>query len=158
MKTNVEINSLVQAAVDERLIKKAAAAVIAGEAGHVSDSRAVEVSIVIVGPKMIRRINKKYRKKDRVTDVLSFAEEDTDQSREHPRILGELVICAKQVKDDAKEAGVSAEYELAWVTVHGTLHLFGYDHETNEADAVLMRQKEKKYLSQIKFKSTKQKA
>jgi conserved hypothetical protein TIGR00043 len=150
MKTNVEINSLVKAAVNRKLVRKTAVAVIGGEAEGLSDGRNVEVSIVIAGPKKIREINKKYRKRDQVTDVLSFVGEDSGQDCGCPRVLGELVICAKQVKDDAREAGVSAEYELAWVVVHGMLHLFGYDHEKNKAAAIEMRRKEQFYLSQFK--------
>jgi probable rRNA maturation factor len=151
MKTNVEINSLVKAAVNRKLVRKTAIAVIDGETKGLSDGRNIEVSIVIAGPKKIREINKKYRKKDQVTDVLSFAGEDSGQDCGCPRTLGELVICAKQVKDDAREAGVSAEYELAWVVAHGMLHLFGYDHEASGAAAKLMREKEQFYLSQIKL-------
>ncbi|MFA6376097.1 MAG: rRNA maturation RNase YbeY [Candidatus Paceibacterota bacterium] len=151
MKINIEINNLIGAAADGKLIKGAALVVIEGETKRLSDDRDIEVSIAIIGPKKIREINKKYRKKDQVTDVLSFTEDDFTQGKsDMPRILGELVICAQQVKADSKEANVSPEYELAWVTVHGMLHLFGYDHETSEKDVVLMRQKEQFYLSRCK--------
>jgi len=151
MKINIEINNSVRAGADCELIKRAALVVIEGEAKSLSDGREIEVSIAIVGPKKIKEINKKYRRKDQTTDVLSFAEDDSMSIKSGmPRILGELVVCAKQVKADAKEAKVSAEYELVWVTVHGMLHLFGYDHETGEKDAVLMKRKEQFYLSQCK--------
>ena len=150
MKINVEINSLVKAAADGKLIKKAAVAVVAGEWGNISDSREVEISIVLVSPAKIRAINKKYRRKDQATDVLSFAEDNIlADNGGHPRIVGELVICPKQVSDDAKEAKVTFKYELAWVVVHGILHLLGYDHEKSEKEAFLMRKKEVFYLAQI---------
>jgi probable rRNA maturation factor len=152
MKINVEINSLVKTAADNKLIKKAAAEVVAGELGCASGSGEVEVSIALVGSAKIRAINKKYRQKDQVTDVLSFAEADVGADKgEHPRMLGELVICLKQVKDDAKEAKVSFKYELAWVVIHGVLHLLGYDHEKGEIGAVKMKQKEQFYLSKLKL-------
>lgn len=150
MKTNIEINSLVKAEADENLIKKIVRAVIEGETEKLSDGRDIEISIAIVGPKRIREINKKYRKRNEVTDVLSFAEEDMRQDRGYPRAIWELVICLKQIKDDARKAGVSAEYELAWVVAHGILHLLGYDHEKNKAAAIEMRQKEQFYLSRFK--------
>jgi probable rRNA maturation factor len=65
--------------------------------------------------------------------------------------LGELVICLSQVKKDAKESKVGLDYELAWVVVHGVLHLLGYDHETSPAQELKMRQKEELYLSKLKF-------
>jgi probable rRNA maturation factor len=133
--------------------------VAAGERQTASEPGEVEVSIALVSPAKIRAINKKYRQKDQVTDVLSFAEGDVENDGiKHPRLLGELVICPKQVKDDAKEAKVSFKYELAWVTVHGILHLLGYDHETGENDAKTMKQKEQFCLSKLKFKSVKRKA
>jgi len=151
MKTNIEINNSAGAVADGKLIKKAALIVIEGEARNLFDDRVIEVSIAVVGSKKIREINGKYRKKDQTTDVLSFAEGDFPQEKsDMPRMLGELVICVIQVKADAKEANVSAEYELAWATVHGMLHLFGYDHEGDGKDAVLMRQKEQFYLSRCK--------
>jgi len=151
MKTNIEINSLVKAAVNGELIKRAAGTVIEGETDILSDGCDIEVSVIIVGPKKIQEINKKYRKKNQVTDVLSFAEGNAMGRGEGlPRILGELAICLKQVRDDAKESGKSVEYELAWVVVHGMLHLLGYDHETSKKDAIIMRQKEQFYLSQCK--------
>ena len=149
MKIEVEINNLTKIPVNEGLVKEVAAIVIAGEA---SARRDIEVSMVFAGPAKIRQINKKYRKIDRVTDVLSFSEEDDEVGQaKYPRILGELVICQKQVTDDAKESGVDPEKEFAWVVVHGILHLFGYDHETSESEALKMRKKEEFYLSKLKL-------
>ena len=61
------------------------------------------------------------------------------------------IYTRKQVKDDAKESGVDVERELAWVVVHGILHLFGYDHEISDAEALKMREKEEFYLSKLKL-------
>jgi len=148
MKTNIEINRLSRAPIGHRLVKKLAGIVIEGEV-NASDERNVELSIVFVGPKKIREINKRYRDIDRVTDVLSFAESE-EASGMPCRILGELVICNDQVKKNAKEAGVSIAGELAWVVVHGVLHLFGYDHENDSKQAQIMRKKEEFYLSKYK--------
>lgn len=152
MEIDIGINNLAGIAINEKLVKEAAATVIFGEAGNLPAGRDIEVSIAFIGPGEIREINKKYRKKDQATDVLSFAEDDCCDynGADHPRFLGELAICAEVVKSDAVESGKKYEEELAWVVIHGILHLFGYDHETSKKDADSMRQKEKFYLSQIK--------
>lgn len=80
------------------------------------------ISIAAVGNKEIRALNKKYRRKDKVTDVLSFAYDDEE--------LGDIVICIPQVKRQAKNIGRAVRDELALMVVHGVLHLLGYDHET----------------------------
>jgi probable rRNA maturation factor len=160
MKINVGINNLAEIDVDEKLVKKVTIGVIKGEAGGRFARRNIEVSIAFVGPGQIRGINKKYRKKDYATDVLSFAEDGdfTKDAGNHPRILGELVICPEVVGKDAAEAGTKNKEELVWVVIHGILHLFGYDHETDEADARVMREKEDFYISKFKVKSAKLKA
>ena len=149
MKIEVEINNLTKIPVNEGLVKKVARETIIGE---MPGGRDIEVSVVFAGLAKMRQINKKYRKIDQATDVLSFSEEDDAGGQaEYPRIIGELVICQKQVSDDAKESGIDPEKELAWVVVHGILHLFGYDHETSEAEALKMHKKEKFYLSKLKL-------
>lgn len=108
-----------------------------------------EVSIAFVGPARIRELNKTYRGIDRETDVLSFAESGEGKlynNADKSGYIGEIVICMQVVKRDAKDLGVSVKQELAWVIVHGMLHLFGYDHESGKDEAAAMRQKEEYYL------------
>jgi len=154
MKTAVTVNNTTKAAIDENLVKKAVKAVIAGEGDIVGPAAGAEVSIALISPARIRQLNKMYRKHDTVTDVLSFGEEDDCGCdcgcSDGVVFLGELAICLQQVKKDAKEARVSLEWELAWVVVHGVLHLFGYDHETGPDQAREMREKEEFYLSKLK--------
>ena len=78
-----------------------------------------ELSIVLVGDAEIRKLNKKYRKKDKVTDVLAFD-------------YGEIFICVPQAKRQAKELNHSLKEELAILLIHGLLHLAGYDDETKK--------------------------
>lgn len=148
MKITIEVKSLAGPMRGSRTIKRIASDVAKGET-RMSDGRDTEVSIIFVGPDKIREINKKYRSVDCVTDVLSFSEADSGAGRDgYPHFLGELVICARQVGQDARDLKTSFEKELAWVIIHGMLHLFGYDHE-KEADARRMRAKEKLYQSKI---------
>ena len=101
------------------------------------------VSFVFVGKSEIRNLNKKFRKKDTPTDVLSFNLNEKDH-------FGEIVICPEVVKENAKKYGVSFKYELFKMSVHGILHLLGYDHERSEKDEVTMEEKQNKYLNNLK--------
>ena len=156
----VDVKNLAKTAISAKSAKSAAAEVIEGEAKNLFRNRDIEVSIAFVGSRKIREINKKYRKIDSATDVLSFMEDDSDAAGLEgcPIILGELVICPQKVKKVAQESGVAIKDEFSWVVVHGMLHLFGYDQEKGEEDAKKMREKEKFYLSKIKLKSAKLKA
>lgn len=92
-------------------------------------------SIVFVDNEKIQHLNKTYRGIDRVTDVISFAFEDTIDSNEkllynNMRFLGEIYICIPRMMEQATMYGHSETRELAFLTVHGLLHLLGYDHQT----------------------------
>jgi rRNA maturation RNase YbeY len=79
------------------------------------------VSISFVRKAEMRKLNRTYRKKDKPTDVLSF-------SMKEGRLLGDVIICPEVAKLSAKKYGSSFRAELARLTVHGILHLLGYDH------------------------------
>jgi len=86
-------------------------------------------SIIFVEDDEIHRINKEYRGIDRVTDVISFAFEDSkDLEYNDIRLLGDIYICIPQMKRQAIEYGHSEKRELSFLSVHGLLHLLGYDH------------------------------
>ncbi len=100
-------------------------------------------SIVFVGNEKIQELNKNYRGIDRVTDVISFAFEDNmDFKFDDLRILGEIYICIPRMIEQAKEYGHSETRELAFLTVHGLLHLLGYDHMTKEDEEVMFKVQE----------------
>jgi probable rRNA maturation factor len=144
----IEINNLTTNQIDEDFIKEVSQKVLTGE------KKEGNVSIAFIGQGRMRKLNKKYRGKNRVTDVLAFPEKKLPQepySQELQKIkgLGEIVICLREVKKSAKRFGVTFEKELARVLIHGILHLLGYDHEKSDAKAKKMEEKEEKYLSQI---------
>lgn len=92
-------------------------------------------SIIFVDDDEIHRINKEYRKIDRVTDVISFAFEDNqDLMYNDIRLLGDIYICIPQMKRQAIEYGHSEKRELSFLAVHGLLHLLGYDHMSEEEE------------------------
>lgn len=99
-----------------------------------------EVSIAFVSNQQIRELNKKYRDKNEATDVLSFPIDD--------EMLGDIIISANRAQEQSEEYGHSLKRELAYLTVHGMLHLFGYDHHSEE-EKKEMRQKEERVLTQL---------
>ncbi|MGW7975970.1 rRNA maturation RNase YbeY [Staphylococcus xylosus] len=95
-----------------------------------------ELSVTFVDKEEIQEINKMYRDKDKVTDVISFAlEEDEPEitGLDMPRVLGDIIICTNVAKEQADNYGHSFERELGFLALHGFLHLLGYDH-MNEQD------------------------
>lgn len=135
--------------VDEQFLKKVAEVVLEGE------EKEGEISIALVGQGRIRELNKKYRKKNRATDVLAFPESKVllEKFRVGPirkiQGLGEIVICLREVRKNAKKFGSTYNKELAKVLIHGILHLFGYNHERSEKEEKIMGKKEECYLSQV---------
>lgn len=110
---------------------------LVNEAYAVAKARgAAAFAVSVVGDRKIRSLNRQYRDRDAVTDVLSFGydegegEYDVNEDGELVRQLGDLVICLPQVKRQAKRIGRTVRAEFALMVVHGTLHLLGYDHET----------------------------
>ena len=132
----IEVNNLTTVVIDEDFLKKTAKIVIDGE-----KKKAIELSIALVGQERIKKLNKKYRGKNRATDVLSFSYDGS----------GDIVICLGEVKKNARRFGTTFEKELSKVLIHGILHLLDYDHEKNEKEAEKMRKKEEYYLSQLEI-------
>ena len=131
--------------VDEEFLKKVAEKVLEGESASWRNKK-TELSIAVVGQGRIRELNKKYRKKNRATDVLAFLYDDSGLASLDARRSGEIVICLREVKKNAKRFSLIFEKELARVLIHGILHLLGYNHEKSEKEAEKMRKKEEYYL------------
>lgn len=89
------------------------------------------LNVVFVDDAYIRKLNKEYRKKDKVTDVLSFSYLDTPDFKE-AEIIGEIYISVPTAERQVKEYKHGLQEELNKLFVHGALHVFGYDHETDE--------------------------
>lgn len=86
-------------------------------------------NIIIVDENDIKNLNKNYRDKDSVTDVISFAlEDDNTFIKTDFRVLGDIYICLERAKEQAINYGHSFKRELFFLTIHGLLHLLGYDH------------------------------
>lgn len=124
------------------------------------ESKKIELSINLVGEGRIKSLNKKYRGKNRVTDVLSFplnhrnaeGSRNTENRNLDQRIisknelassgrrnggimdLGDIFICLPVAKKYSAREGVSLDYKLSFLTVHGFLHLLGHNHEKSAAE------------------------
>ena len=131
----IEVNNLTRTKISEAFLKKVAEMVLKGE----RDQKKA-ISVALVSPKRAAELNKKHRKKDKVANVLSFSMPEFG--------LGEVVICPQEVKKEAKKYGMIFEQALAWMLIHGILHLLGYDH-VKEGETKRMEQKERMYLSRI---------
>lgn len=100
-------------------------------------------NIIIVDEQKIQELNKNYRNIDRVTDVISFALEDDDTFINTDfRVLGDIYICLKRAKDQALEYGHSFLREICFLSIHGLLHLLGYDHMTPSEEEVMFNLQE----------------
>lgn len=113
-----------------------------------------EVSLTIVDEKMIREINKMYRQKDTVTDVISFAFLDDNMiiyPDDMPIPLGEIYICDQKIYEQAEAYGHSVSREFHFLALHGLLHLLGYDHMT-EDDEIAMFQLQDEILEELGYK------
>lgn len=116
-----------------RDIKKAA--VKAAKAAAKLEGKTGDVSLLFTDDDNIRRLNKEYREKDAVTDVLSFPSGEQG-------FLGDIALSLPRAERQAGEFGHSVEREAAFLVAHSMLHLFGYDHETEEEEKE-MREKQR---------------
>ena len=114
------------------------------------------VSLIICGPITIRRINREYRDKDAVTDVISFALLDDGEELEYEEEieLGDIFINRDRVYSQAKEYSHSVKREFVFLFVHGLLHLFGYDH-MNKEDEKKMFSLQKKIVGDLNWRNSK---
>ncbi len=141
--TNISSNTTfeiekVERAVSETLI-----------AHNLEDS---EVSILLTDDPHMTQLNREYREIDAPTDVLAFAmQEGEDNNLKNTHILGDVVISMETAERQAKEETHSLEEEVAFLTVHGVLHLLGYDHQSYN-EACVMFEKQEIILQRLHLK------
>jgi len=117
------------------------------QAAYLSDVPAV-ASVLVTTAAEIRQLNKQYRDKDKATNVLSFPMESPEEV--DLCLLGDIALCVKVIKQEAREQSKSALSHWAHMVVHGMLHLQGYDH-VDDDEAQEMEQKEILILNQLGF-------
>lgn len=118
--------------------------VLAYAANYLELEENCAMSVIIVDNEEIQKINREYRQKDAVTDVISFALEESVVEDDFPAIqevmdesreLGDIFVSFQRAQEQAVEYGHSFKRELVFLVVHGFLHLNGYDHMTDEEEA-----------------------
>jgi len=110
-----------------------------------------ELTILLVNDKKIKELNKKYRKRNKVTDVLSFSQKEGEKlvlPNQIKNYLGDIVISFLQIKRQAKKFENTLEKEFTLILIHGFLHLLGYNDETKAGD-LKMKKLQNKILAKI---------
>ena len=147
----IEINNLTTVEVDEVLLKKIIKGVLSGEGADTDNN----VSVALIGPGRMVKLNKVYRGKNRVTDVLSFEGSKVGFGKfkigptEKMQGLGEIVVCLREVTKNARKQSSDFDTEFKKIIIHGVLHLLGHDHEKSETEAEKMEEKQNNYLKSI---------
>jgi probable rRNA maturation factor len=148
---DIQIGETLMAEIDADLIIRAVETTLAAEQQH----GPIEVCILISDDAELQQMNRDYRDIDQPTDVLSFAAEEEHagfvRPPEMPRYLGDIAISYERVVAQAAEYGHSIARELAFLTVHGMLHVLGYDHERGPADTAAMRAREETVMQLLEL-------
>lgn len=145
----IEINNLTTGAIDRKFLEKVVQTVLKGE----KIKREIDLSIAFIGHERMRTINKRYRGEDRATDVLSFSEPRALLKKfkagqiQRRQALGEIIVCSREIKKNAKRFDSTFKKELSLSLIHGVLHLLGYEHEKGGKKAKKMEEKQNYYLS-----------
>jgi probable rRNA maturation factor len=109
---------------------------------ELEDRQGGEIGVVLADDPILREFNRRWRKIDRATDVISFAYDDDAPGRETRPVNGDIVISMDRVRAQAKRYRVTPGRELARLVIHGTLHLCGHDH-VRAPERRAMREREK---------------
>lgn len=99
-----------------------------------------ELSILLTDDDQIKRLNRTYRKKNRPTDVLAFAQREGEYGGHAGALLGDLVVSIPTARRQAGERGTDLTSELTMLLAHGLLHLLGWDHDTPRKDRRMIRE------------------
>jgi len=130
--------------VSEPKIRKNAQAVLSA-----LDSPDAELSIVIVDDTEIAALNQTYLNREGATNVIAFAMREGAYADISPQLLGDVVISIETAHRESEVAGMDPEKRFDQLLVHGILHLFGYNHETDRIEAARMEGKSEELLKLI---------
>lgn len=124
--------------IDEYLLKKTVRDAVSATLAHEHFRPSAEVSVTFTDNAHIRKINREHRNIDKHTDVLSFPMYERDELSElavgDTALLGDIVISLERAKEQAEELGNTHLREIAFLAIHSTLHLLGYDHERSKEE------------------------
>ena len=120
-------------------VRRIARAVLSGE------RRDADLSVTFLGPVTMRRLNRRYKGRDAVTDVIAFALPTPDE-----RLVGDVYVCAEVAARQARQHGVSRRQELIRLVIHGVLHVLGHDHpEGPDRTRSSMWRRQERYVGQL---------
>ncbi len=108
-----------------------------------------ELSILIVNDLLIEALNKQYFNRCGPTNVIAFPMREGKFANISPQLLGDVVISVETAYQEGVNAGISMEERFIQLLIHGILHLFGYDHETTEQEALKMEKKSEELMKLI---------
>lgn len=140
MRLDIQINNTAKSPIRKKLLEEAVKKTLKTSGLDFLARKNITLSIAIINPREIKRLNKIYRKNDSVTDVLSFAEYKNaeaikragDNRLRQPAdggvFLGELILCYTDIREYARKNRIGLQKELANVVSHGVLHLLGMKH------------------------------
>lgn len=136
MKIDLEINNTTNSPIENGFFEVVAEKTFAELKYDFLKDKKVEISLALVSPDEIKKLNKEYRQQDSVTDILSFPEhanieelkKDALENPEEELFLGELVLCYNDINEYVEKEELNLEKELAKVFSHGILHLLGFSH------------------------------
>jgi probable rRNA maturation factor len=114
-------------------------------------TRSSEVSVILTSDRAVRSLNRRWRGRDRPTNVLSFpapAPVGKKPRRGAPRHLGDIVLAYETVAREARAEGKPLDHHIAHLALHGFLHLLGYDHESH-GQAEAMERRERRILARL---------
>lgn len=131
----------------EREARKAARAALSGVPRRRIACNRAELCLVLADDGLVRRLNRRWRGRDRSTNVLSFPA-SSDRVRGAPLLLGDVVLAFETVAREAAAQGKSLGHHLAHLVAHGVLHLVGFDHEA-DAEARRMENLERRVLARL---------
>jgi probable rRNA maturation factor len=138
----LHIHNTTKSRLPGKMIRHLFELVVKGEA---KGSWEATINIVVIGDRAMQSLNKKHRKLDKPTDVLSF---NIDRPIDKTFVFGEIYISCDTARRQAKAYDGNLIDEYTRLACHGLLHLFGYDHK-KPADAKIMQSKEARYLDQL---------
>ena len=130
---------------------------ISATLGEEDFSFPAELSVTFCDNEYIKKLNKQYRNKNKATDVLSFPMYDyaEDEGELFPGdealVLGDIVISVERAKEQAIEIGNSFHREIAFLAIHSTLHLLGYDHERIPEEDEIQCKRQKEIIEKLEF-------
>ena len=136
-------------------LKMAIRKAISATLGEEDFSFPADISVTFCDNAYIKKLNKKYRGKNSHTDVLSFPMYDFPEDEgelfpgDETLSLGDIVISVERAAEQAKELGNTFEREVAFLAIHSTLHLLGYDHERSAEDEEIQCQRQKEIIESL---------